>query len=115
VPSLLANCDLHITTSEKETFGLTVLEALASGIPVLAPRKGGVIENIQDGENGFLYNPGDQGDFLKKLQYLLQDPSLRTRMGQKGRENVMGYSWDYAVKNLVEIWEQQIELKRKGA
>jgi glycosyltransferase involved in cell wall biosynthesis len=114
VPSLLTNCDLHVTTSEKETFGLTVLEALAAGIPVLAPRKGGVIENIQDGENGFLYNPGDQGDFLKKLKHLLQDPSLRTRMGQKGRDNVMGYSWDYAVKNLVEIWEQQIELKRKG-
>ncbi len=114
VPSLLANCDLHVTTSEKETFGLTVLEALASGIPVLAPRKGGVIENVQDGENGFLYNPGDQGDFLKKLQHLLQNPSLRTRMGQKGRDHVMGYSWDYAVKNLVEIWETQIELKRKG-
>lgn len=112
VPSLLVNCDLHVTTSEKETRGLTILEAFAAGIPVLAPRKGGVIENIQSGENGFLYNPGDQMDFLQKLRILIQDPSLRERMGQKGREDMMGYSWDHTIKNLVEIWEKQIELQK---
>jgi glycosyltransferase involved in cell wall biosynthesis len=112
VPSLLANCDLHVTTSEKETFGLTVLEAFAAGIPVLAPRKGGVTENIQEGENGLLYHPGNQADFIKQLQCLIQDPLLRERMGQKGKKNMMEYTWDYTVKNLVEIWETQIELKK---
>ena len=48
-PALLANCNLHVTTSEKETRGLTILEALAAGIPVLAPNSGGVIENIHHG------------------------------------------------------------------
>ncbi len=112
VPSLLANCDIHVTTSEKETRGLTVLEAFAAGIPVLAPRKGGVMENIQDGENGFLYNPGDQTDFLKNLKCLIQDRALRREMGKKGRESVSNYSWDYTVKNLVEIWEKQIEFRK---
>jgi glycosyltransferase involved in cell wall biosynthesis len=109
VPSLLANCDIHVTTSEKETRGLTVLEAFAAGIPVIAPNKGGVIENIEDGINGFLYHPGDQADFLQKLTHLIQDSALRESMGQQGREGVADYSWDYTVKNLVEVWETQIE------
>lgn len=115
VPTLLANCDIHVTNSEKETRGLTVLEALAAGIPVLAPRKGGVMENIQDGENGFLYSPGDQSDFLEKLKHLIQDSSLRRMMGRKGRESVMGHSWDYTVKNLVEVWENQIAARKLNA
>ncbi len=109
VPNLLANCDLHVTTSEKETRGLTVLEAFAAGIPVIAPNKGGVIENIEDGRNGFLYYPGDQADFLQKLTRLIQDGALRETMGQQGRKGVADYSWDYTVKNLVEVWETQIE------
>jgi glycosyltransferase involved in cell wall biosynthesis len=109
VPHLLANCDIHVTTSEKETRGLTVLEAFAAGIPVIAPNKGGVIENIEDGRNGFLYHPGDQSDFLQKLTCLIQDGALRKTMGQYGREGVADYSWDYTVKNLVEVWEKQIE------
>lgn len=109
VPSLLANCDIHVTTSEKETRGLTILEALAGGIPVLAPNKGGVIENIQDGRNGFLYHPGDRADFLQKLIRLIQDKNLRETMGQYGRAGLADYSWDCTIKNLVEVWEQQIE------
>ena len=115
VPNLLANCDIHVTTSEKETRGLTILEAFAAGIPVIAPNKGGVIENIEDGRNGFLYHPGDQSDFLQKLTRLIQDSALRQTMGQHGRESVADYSWDYTVKNLVEVWETQIERHKASA
>jgi glycosyltransferase involved in cell wall biosynthesis len=108
VPSLLINCDLHVTTSEKETRGLTILEAFAAGIPVIAPNKGGVIENIQDGRNGFLYHPGDRADFLQKLITLIRDPALRETMGQSGKAVVADYSWDQTIANLVEVWEQQI-------
>lgn len=115
VPSLLANCDIHVTTSEKETRGLTVLEAFAAGIPVIAPNKGGVIENIEDGKNGFLYHAGDPADFLQKLTCLIQDGALREMMGQHGREGIADYSWDYTVKNLVEVWETQIERHKASA
>lgn len=108
VPSLLVNCDLHITTSEKETRGLTILEAFAAGIPVLAPNKGGVIENIQDGRNGFLYHPGDQTDFLQKLITLVRDRALREAMGQSGKAVVSDYGWDRTIANLVKVWEEQI-------
>jgi glycosyltransferase involved in cell wall biosynthesis len=109
VPSLLVNCDLHVTTSEKETRGLTILEAFAAGIPVLAPNKGGVVENIEDGKNGFLYHPGDRADFLEKLTHLIQDKALREAMGQQGKECVTNYSWNRTIANLVEVWKAQIE------
>ncbi|HIK53044.1 MAG TPA: glycosyltransferase, partial [Oscillatoriales cyanobacterium M59_W2019_021] len=70
IPALLANSDIHVTTSEKETRGLTVLEAFGSGIPVLAPNSGGVVENIENGKNGFIYTPQDSEDFTQKLKQL---------------------------------------------
>ncbi len=109
VPALLANCDLHVTTSEKETRGLTILEAFAAGIPVIAPNSGGVIENIQDGKNGFLYTPGDRLDFSSKLKLLIENNRLRQEMGDRARISVKEYSWSQAVQNLVDIWQEAIQ------
>ncbi|MGB3402619.1 MAG: glycosyltransferase [Microcoleaceae cyanobacterium] len=109
VPALLANCDLHITTSEKETRGLTVLEAFAAGIPVLAPAAGGVMENIKPGYNGLLYQPQNAIDFIQKLQQLIENPSLRQEMGKNGHQDLKEFSWDNTVKNLINIWENQIK------
>jgi glycosyltransferase involved in cell wall biosynthesis len=109
VPALYANSDVHVTTSEKEARGLTVLEAFASGIPVLAPRSGGVVENIKDGWNGYLYTPQDQHDFMNKLKHLVEDTSLRKTMGERGPETVSQYSWEITVNNLVQVWEEQIK------
>lgn len=111
VPALLANSDIHVTNSEKETRGLTVLEASAAGIPVIAPRAGGLTDSIQDGCNGFLFNPQNQDDFVKKLKLLIDNPTLRQTMGAKGREYVARYSWDNAIENLLKIWEEQIAKK----
>ncbi|BAU63090.1 glycosyl transferase, group 1 [Stanieria sp. NIES-3757] len=109
IPVLLVNSDFHVTTSEKETRGLTVLEAFAANIPVLAPRAGGVVENIQDGINGFLFTPQDQDDFIHKLKILVENQSLRQQMGIQGRKSVIGkYSWEQAVTNLLNIWQEQI-------
>ena len=109
VPALLANSDIHVTASEKETRGLTVLEAFAAGIPVIAPRAGGVTENIRDGWNGYLFTPQDQDVFLKKLKHLLVDSELRQKMGCNGQDGIASYSWDQTVKNLVNIWQAQID------
>ncbi len=112
VPALLANSDIHVTASEKETRGLTVLEAFATGIPVIAPNSGGVVENIKDGENGFLYTPQDGEDFAQKLKQLIENSPLRKQMGLEGLRCVADYSWDQTVKNLVKVWEAQITDKK---
>lgn len=114
VPALLVNCDIHITTSEKETKGLTILEAFAAGIPAIAPRAGGISDSIQDGWNGFLYEPQNCDDFTKKLKQLIDDPNLRKIMGARGRDYIVEYSWDNAVKNLLQIWEEKIAARQQN-
>ncbi|MEL6441834.1 MAG: glycosyltransferase [Cyanobacteria bacterium J06621_8] len=108
VPALLVNCDLHVTTSEKETRGLTALEAFAAGIPVLAPDSGGIIENIAHGHNGILYTPGDRQDFVSQLKTLIEDHKLRQAMGDRAFTSVDEYSWENAIQNLVRIWQEAI-------
>lgn len=108
VPAVYANSDIHVTTSERESRGLTVLEAFASGIPVLAPNAGGLVENIKDGWNSFLYTPQDQEDFAQKLKQLIDDPQLRQTMVERGKDCIQQYDWDEVMRNLVKIWEQKI-------
>lgn len=112
IPALLANSDIHVTTSEKEARGLTVLEAFASGIPVLAPRAGGVVENIIDGWNGFLYTPQSIDDFASKLQELVTNPSLRQHMGERAQSSLDQYSWDNTIHTLVSLWQDAIRQRQ---
>jgi glycosyltransferase involved in cell wall biosynthesis len=111
IPALLANCDVLVTTSEKETRGLTILEGFAAGIPAIAPHAGGVIDSIKDGINGFLFAPGNVNDFAEKLNRLLTDPRLRQEMGIRGRESVQKLDWEKTVGNLLKVWEQEIARK----
>ena len=114
IPALLANSDVHITTSEKEARGLTILEAFASGIPVLAPRAGGVVENIEHGCNGYLYTPQSVHDFTNKLQALIESPTLRRGMGDYAPSSVDQYSWDRAFQTLVGLWEEAIRNRQSS-
>lgn len=111
VPALLTHGDIYITNSEKETRGLTIIEAAAAGIPAIAPRAGGVMDTIQDGETGFLYQPQSQADFLDKLSLLIDDSNLRQSMGAKAKIIAQQYSWQQTVNNLMEIWLQEIKFK----
>lgn len=108
ISELLVNGDIFITNSEKETKGLTVIEAAAAGIPALAPRAGGVTDTIINGETGWLYEPQNQADFLDKLTRLIADTQLRQSMGMKAQELAQQYSWQQTVNNLVEIWQQKM-------
>ena len=110
VPALLANSDIHITASEKETLGLTVLEAFAAGIPAIAPNAGGVTTHIQDGENGLLFEPQNIDSFGNALSALVGDVEKRQRMGANGQKAIAPYDWDEVVANLVNTWKTRIFL-----
>ncbi len=85
VPALLANSDIHVTTSEKETKGVTILEAFAAGIPAVAPRAGGLVDSLEDGENGLLFTPQDKVDFTSKLKILIDNPIIASNNGAKSQ------------------------------
>ncbi|TDU71389.1 glycosyltransferase involved in cell wall biosynthesis [Prosthecobacter fusiformis] len=75
-------------TNREEAFGVTMVEAMAHGLPVVTGRSGGIVESVVDGETGFLIEPGDINAFAEKLLALQNNPKLRIQMGQKGRERV---------------------------
>ncbi len=108
VPALLVNSDIHITTSEKETLGLTILEAFAAGIPAIAPNAGGVTTLIRSGENGLLFEPQNVESFGLALTALAENNTLRQKMGQQGQQDVEPYQWETVVSNLIDTWKAQI-------
>lgn len=98
-----ASGDVFAMPSESETLGLVVLEAMSSGIPVVAARAGGIPDIIpedQEGKTGFLFNPEDLGDCLSKLRPLLQDRELRETIGKAAREEMEKYDWRAATRTI---------------
>jgi glycosyltransferase involved in cell wall biosynthesis len=78
-----------------ELLGLALLEAMASGTPVVASRVGGVPEIVIDGQTGFLVPPGDEAALHDCLARLLGDPPLARRMGEQARALVLErFTWD---------------------
>lgn len=89
VPDLLATSDIFVLTSNWEGLPLTIIEAMMTGLPVVASRVGGVAELVEDGVTGFLVPPGDLPSLAAVCQKLLKDPELRRKMGQAGREKAL--------------------------
>ena len=112
VPALLVNSDIHITTSEKETLGLTVLEAFAARTPVIAPNAGGVTTHIRHSQNSLLYSPQNIDSFNQAIATLIDEPDLRKKMGKQAQHDIASYDWDQAVDTLIATWNEQITKKR---
>jgi glycosyltransferase involved in cell wall biosynthesis len=80
-----SKANIFVLPSYGETSPITIIEAMASSLPVVASRVGGIPDLIQDGYNGFLVTPGNSLELSEKLDILLNDPSLIKSMGQRSR------------------------------
>lgn len=87
MPAVMRGLDILAHASERaEPFGRTLIEAMASGRPVVATTAGGVPEIVAEGETGTLVPPGDAGALADAVLRLLDDPALRDKLGRAGRE-----------------------------
>jgi glycosyltransferase involved in cell wall biosynthesis len=88
VQNLMAAADVFALPSPHEPFGLVYLEAMSMQLPVVGPNHGGASEIVEHGETGLLSTPDDLGALESNIVTLLEDPSLRSEMGRRGRERV---------------------------
>lgn len=97
----VASLDVLVAPGEHETFCQVIQEAMASGLPVLAPAVGGPRDLIEPGRDGFLYRPGEPEDMMEHVALLGDDVRLRLSMGMHGRAKVRTRTWDHLTDELL--------------
>ena len=86
IENYLNAADLGLYTSEHESFGLSILECMFYGHPVLTTNAGGILEVVVDGETGFAYPVGDTASFVEGLDYLIDNPARLRELGAAGQK-----------------------------
>jgi phosphatidylinositol alpha 1,6-mannosyltransferase len=90
---IFASLDVFVHSGCHETFGQTIQEAAASGLPVVAPAVGGPVDLVESGVTGYLVTPGDGDALTAVTRRLAADPGARAAMGRAGRQRVLARSW----------------------
>lgn len=104
---------MHVSASEFETLGNTVLEAFSSQIPVVVPRTQGFCDTVSHGVDGFLFEPGDAASAEAYLLRLKSNPQLCAEMGRSGQQNVSTRTVSAVTDDLV-TWYERGAAKRRA-
>jgi phosphatidylinositol alpha 1,6-mannosyltransferase len=98
---IYASMDVFVHAGPHDTFGQTLQEAAASGLPVIAPAAGGPLDLVQDGVTGFLVRPCDAAALAVAVGKLVADPALRMAQSRAGRQMVLGRTWPVMCDELI--------------
>jgi glycosyltransferase involved in cell wall biosynthesis len=108
-----ASADVFFMPSRTETLGLVVLEAMASGCAVVAVAAGGIIDIVQDGVTGHLYDPGDVSSAITSVERLLCDVEYRERVRREARLDAEQWSWASATRQLEGFYRNLIRREQE--
>jgi glycosyltransferase involved in cell wall biosynthesis len=107
--------DVFVSTPWYEPFGITPLEAMACGTPVIGSAVGGIKYTVRDGETGFLVPPRDPDALAERLARLLADEALRDAFARRGIERVRrSFTWRHVADALSEVYDEVIAEGRTG-
>ena len=95
-----ASADCFVMPSDSETLGFVVLESMASGVPVVGCRAGGIPDLIRDGDTGYLVEAGNIDGYVDRIRRLYDSPDLRSGMSGRGRDETERWSWEAATSLL---------------
>jgi glycosyltransferase involved in cell wall biosynthesis len=102
--------DIYIHAAKAETFPITILEALACGIPVVGSNVGGIPEQIIEGKTGFMVPPEEPAILAEKVEYLLRNESLRLTMGEQAVNDArQRFNIDFQIDKYLEWFNEVIE------
>lgn len=106
--SAYASADAFLFPSTTDTLGLAMLEALASGLPVIAARSGPSREIVSEGENGLLYEADSTSSLVAAVRRLLSDEGFRASLARRAREAAEGRDWESATRALRGYYEEAL-------
>lgn len=104
---MIRNAGVYLATT-KETFGISTLEAMAAGVPVLGYRHGGTADIVQHGETGYLVAPGDLAGLVDGLHYCLKHREI---LGENARAVALTYTWDRVASCFAQIYHNVLQEK----
>ncbi len=108
-----ASLDVFVHTGTEETFCQAIQEALASGVPAVAPAVGGPLDLVAHERNGLLVNPGDSTALRDAVTRLVTTPELRRALRDQARQSVAGRTWEAIGDQLLEHYQAVIQATRK--
>lgn len=112
VPDLLSSFDIFVALSRSESFGIAVIEASATELPVVVSDVGGLSEVVDHGETGWVVPSENPERAAEAISRLVSDEALRRKMGENGRRRVIrDYNWSSNVNIMIEVYNRALQIK----
>ncbi len=107
VPQYHNYLDISVFPSDSESFGVAAVEASGCAKPVIVSRVGGLVEVVEENKTGLVVPPRNEKALAEAMEKLVLDPSLRSKLGEAGRNRVMEiYDWDKNLRQMMEFYEK---------
>ncbi|MDF5724548.1 MAG: glycosyltransferase family 4 protein [Rhizonema sp. PD37] len=104
---LYSQAKIFVLPSINETFGIVLIEAMYYGLPIITTNVAAIPELITDGENGLLVPPANSSALAEALSKLIENPELRTKMGEMGQKRVANsYYWEQSFGGFIDILQK---------
>lgn len=111
MPAVYQESDLFVLPSHNEGMSIALLEAMASGLPVVVTDTGGVEELVREGENGMIVTWADREGLARAMQKIITDAELRNRMGRASLKRASAFGWPAIARDYLRLFEQVVRTK----
>ena len=106
IAEMYQDSEVYVLTSYREGLPLTLFEAMASGLPIVATPCNGIPYELKDGENGYLVEYGNIEKFKEKILYLVDNPSIKKKIAETNVKKTINYTWDQIAKETLDVYKE---------